>query len=414
MPSPSLPTSSQSELPTERPSPFVDVRERPQVEVAFGDDGYRVAREALARVPLERAAGARVLVKPNAGRVAKAGTGTNTSPEVVAAVVDALREAGARVSVGDSPIAGVGPLAALEASGIADIVRQRGVPLLDLDERPSVTVRLPEGRAIDHIKVCADVFEHDLVVSVPVVKTHMHTGVTLSVKNMKGCLWRRSKVTLHMLPPVEGMDEKSLDIAICDLARVLRPHLSVVDGMLGMQGLGPSAGEARFLGAVVVSADAFAADAVACALMGRRAEGVAHLRLGAMASYGVIDLARIDVNPKDFASHAQTFEDVPSDIALEFPNVRILDENSCSACQSTLLMFLKRYGSELRDYAPTDGPVTIAIGKGHAAVDPGTLCLGNCTLPHRKTGVFVPGCPPVVSTIHNLITRGTVKDDGRR
>jgi uncharacterized protein (DUF362 family) len=382
--------------------------------VAFGDDGYRVAREALDQIPLECASGARVLIKPNAGRVAKAGTGTNTSPAVVAAVVDAFRDAGAKVSVGDSPIAGVGPLAALEESGIAEVVRARGIPLLDLDERPSVTVNLPEGRAIDKIKVCADVFEHDLVVSVPVVKTHMHTGVTLSVKNMKGCLWRRSKVTLHMLPPVEGMDEKSLDVAICDLARVLRPHLSIIDGMLGMQGLGPSAGEARFLGAVVVSADAFAADSVACALMGRKASDIAHLRLGAEAGYGVIDLTQLDVAPANYLEHAQVFEDVPKDIAINFPNVRVLDENSCSACQSTLLMFLKRYGTELQDYFPTDTPVTIAIGKGHASVDPGTLCLGNCTVPYRKTGVFVPGCPPVVSTIYNVLTRGTTKDDGRR
>jgi uncharacterized protein (DUF362 family) len=329
-------------------------------------------------------------------------------------VIDAFSEAGAIVSVGDSPIAGVGPLEALEASGIAAVVRQRGVPLLDLDERPCITVPLSDGRAVDRFKVCADIFEHDLIVSVPVTKTHMHTGVTLSVKNMKGCLWRRSKVTLHMLPPVEGLSEKPLDVAICDLSAILRPHLSIVDGILGMQGLGPSAGQTKFLGAVIVSADAFAADAVACALMGRRAEDIAHLRLGSQAGHGVIDLGQIDVSPADFAAHAQVFEDVPRDISIEFPNVRVLDENSCSACQSTLLMFLKRYGPVLNEYFPSDGPVTVAIGKGHVAVDPGTLCLGNCTASHKASNVFVPGCPPVVSAIHNVLTRGSAKDDGRR
>jgi hypothetical protein len=288
------------------------------------------------------------------------------------------------------------------------------VPLLDLDERPSVTVSLPNGRAIKQLKVCADVFEHDLVVSVPVAKTHMHTGVTLSVKNMKGCLWRRSKVSLHMLAPVDGVPFKSLDVAICDLAQVLRPHLSVIDGMLGMQGLGPSAGTPRFLGAVVVSADSFAADAVACALMGRRAIDVPHLWLGAEAGLGIIDLDRIDVAPTDFEAHAQVFEDVPKDFSIDFPNVRVLDENSCSACQSTLLMFLKRYGSTLLDYFPSGQPVSIAIGKGHTSIEPGTLCLGNCTLAHRACSTFVPGCPPVVSAIHSVLTRGTTKDDGRR
>ncbi|HEY5959173.1 MAG TPA: DUF362 domain-containing protein [Polyangiaceae bacterium] len=382
--------------------------------MAFGDDAYAIARSALAKWDLRPVAGARVLVKPNAGRVAAQGTGTNTSPEVVAAVIDALRESGAIVSVGDSPIAGVGPRQALEASGIAAIVRRRNVPLLDFDERPCITVPIPNGRAIDHIKVCADVFEHDWIVSVPVTKTHMHTGVTLSVKNMKGCLWRRSKVALHMLPPVEGMTEKPLDIAICDMSRLLRPHLSVIDGMLGMQGLGPSAGQPKALGAVIVGVDAYAADAVACCLMGHRAEDVAHLRLGAEQGYGVIDLTRIRVFPEDWAAYANPFDPPPGDVAIDFPNVRVLDENSCSACQSTLMMFLKRYGPTLFEYFPEDHPVQVAIGKGHRSVEPGTLCLGNCTAAHRHTGVFVPGCPPVVSTIQTVLARGSVKDDERR
>lgn len=402
------------DLPTLRPSPFAHVPHRPRVEVAFGQDAYAVARCAIAAIDLGVASGARVLIKPNAGRVVAAGTGTNTSPEVVAAAVDAFCEAGAKVSVGDSPIAGVGPREALEASGIAAIVRARGIPLLDLDERAPVTVKLPEGRALDRIKVCADVFEHDLIVSVPVTKTHMHTGVTLAVKNMKGCLWRRSKVVLHMLAAVEGMSDKPLDIAICDMSRVLRPHLSIIDGMVGMQGLGPSAGQAKNLGAVMVGVDAFATDAVACSLMGRRPEDIPHLRLGAEQGYGVIDLAQLEVSPADWAAHADPFDEPPRDIAIDFPNVRVLDVNSCSACQSTLMMFLKRYGPTIFDYFPEDHPVTIAIGKGHPTVDPGTLCLGNCTAAHKQLGVFVPGCPPVVSTIHTVLTRGPMKDDERR
>jgi uncharacterized protein (DUF362 family) len=382
--------------------------------VEFGRDGYVVARRALQHVDLRVASGARVLVKPNAGRVAPAGTGINASPEVVAAVIDAFCEVGAVVSVGDSPIAGVGPREALEASGIADVVRRRGIRLLDFDERPPVTVQLPEGRAIDRLKICTDIFEHDLIVSVPVAKTHMHTGVTLAIKNMKGCLWRRSKVALHMLSPVDGMAEKPLDIAICDMSKVLRPHLSVVDGMLGMEGLGPSGGSPKALGAVLVGVDAFATDAIACALMGRRAEEIAHLRLGAAQGHGIIDIGRIAVTPLDWALHANPFDEPPRDIAIDFPNVRVLDVNSCSACQSTLMLFLKRYGPTILDYFPANRPVTIAIGKGHRTLESGTLCLGNCTIAHKSLGVFVPGCPPVVSAIHGLLTRGPEKDDERR
>jgi len=94
----------------------------------------------------------------------------------------------------------------------------------------------------------------------------------------------------------------------------------------------------------------------------------------------------------------------PSELSIDFPNVTILDKNSCSACQSTLLLFLKRYGDRLFDYFPTDRPVTIAIGKGHSEVPEGTLCIGNCMSRHHARGIFVSGCPPVGSEILHAIS----------
>jgi hypothetical protein len=231
------------------------------------------------------------------------------------------------------------------------------------------------------------------------MKMHMHTVVTLALKNMKGCLWRRSKVTLHMLPPVPGCDEKPINVAIADLAAALRPHLSIIDGTVGMEGLGPSAGAAKPLGAVVVGADCLAADAVACRLMGQRAEAVPHLRLAAERGYGVIDLARVAVSPADWAAAARPFQGPPENLSVEFPNVTVHDRNSCSACQSTLLLFLKRYGDRIFDYFSQEESLHIAIGKGNTEVPAGALCIGNCARAAGEQGIFVPGCPPVASEI---------------
>lgn len=384
-------------------SPFRDGAERPRVFVAQGDDPYAVTRQALANVDLAPAAGRRVLLKPNAGRIAEPGAGITTDPRVVAAAIDTFVEAGAAVAVGESPITGVKALEALEATGIAAVARERSCPLIDLDARPCVDVALPESEAIDAIKVCADVLEYDLVVSIPVMKIHMHTGVTLAVKNMKGCLWRRSKVDLHMLPLVEGTEARSLDVAIADMSCALRPHLAVIDGTVGMEGLGPSAGKPKPLGAIVVGADAFACDAVACGLMGQQAADIPHLRIGAGRGYGVIDLGRIDVTPGDWESYAETFEQAPQNLELEFPDVNILDSQSCSACQSTLLLFLQRHGQEIKEYYPDGSRINIAIGTGHEDVPPGTVCVGNCTRCHKEKGTFIAGCPPVGSAILKAI-----------
>ena len=377
---------------------------RPFVCVAQGNGAYANTRAALQPMDISPVYGKRVLLKPNAGRVAAPGGGITTHPDVIAAAIDTFRDAGADVAVGESPIVGVVVQEAFDASGIASVAAKRDCPLIDMDRRRFVEISVPEGRVIHSLKVCPDVLEFDFIVSVPVMKMHMHTGVTLAVKNMKGCLWRRSKVEFHMLPPVEGSDQKPIDVAIADMSSVLRADLAIVDGTVGMEGLGPSAGQAKPLDAVVASTDVFAADAVACRLMGTEAELIPHLRIGADRGYGVIDPDRTIVAPDNWRDWISPFCPPPENLTIEFPNITVLDKSSCSACQSTLLLFLMRYKERFLRFFPSGSPVKIAIGRGHEEVPEGTLCLGNCTSPQRGKGIFVPGCPPVGSQILTAIS----------
>lgn len=385
-------------------NPLLHVPARPTVSSAHGSGPYANTQQALQQVDLGPVRGKRVLLKPNAGRLAPPGSGITTHPDVMAAAIDAFREAGADVAVGESPIVGVDVQEAFRLAGIAQVAAERACPLIDMDRRRFVEVPVPEGRAIRSLRVCPEVLEFDFLVSVPVMKMHMHTGVTLAVKNLKGCLWRRSKVELHMLPPVEGCPHKPIDVAIADMSSVLRAHLAIVDGTVGMEGLGPSAGQPKPLDAVVVSADPFAADAVACRLMGTKAEGIPHLRIGADRGYGVIELDRIIATPEHWQDWASPFAPPPDNLTIKFPGVTVLDDRSCSACQSTLLLFLARYHDRLFDYFPSQGRVHFAIGKGHTEVPEATVCIGNCTSALRSSRIFVPGCPPVASQILAAIT----------
>ncbi len=392
-------------------SPFADSAETKRVIVAHGKGPYANTVEALEQIDLSAIAGKRVLLKPNVGRVATPDRGIVTNPEVVAAAIDVLRQAGAEVAIGESPITGVKVMEAFEAAGITAIAAKRDCPLIDMDERPPVEIPIPQGRALGELKLCADVLDFDAVVSIPVMKMHMHTGATLSIKNMKGCLWRRSKVGLHMLPPLEDSDEKPINVAIADLSSVLRPHLAIIDGTIGMEGLGPSAGQAKPVDTVVVGFDGFAADAVACRIMGTDAKAVPYLAIGAERGYGVIDIEALDIAPANWIDWIDPFAAPPSNLEIAFPNVTVLDNGSCSACQSTLLLFLTQFREQLFDYMPDKNSVHIAIGKHHTEVPEGTLCIGNCTARHRKSGIFVPGCPPVSSEILKAITGRESVDD---
>ena len=171
-----------------------------------------------------------------------------------------------------------------------------------------------------------------------------------------------------------------------------------------MQGLGPSAGEVKKLDVVAVGADPLAADAVACRLMGTNAEKIPHLAISAARGYGIIDLESITVSPENWQDWASAFDLPPENLAISFPNVNIMDEKSCSACQSTLLLLLKYHGDELLDYFPKDMILNIAIGKGHEELPTGTLCIGNCTAQHRRRGIYVKGCPPVGSEILKTVS----------
>jgi len=384
--------------------------QRPEVHITQGPDAYANTIAVLKAIDLSPVSGKTVLLKPNIGRMSAIGTGVNTNPQVVAAAVDAFRSAGATVAIGESPISGVKTLEAFELSGITAIAVERDCPLIDLDKRDPVFTPLPGGKAIQSLKICADVLEFDFIVSIPVMKIHMHTGVTLAVKNMKGCLWRRSKVDLHMLPQLEGTPWKSLDIAIGDMATVLKPDFSIIDGSIGMEGLGPGAGTPRQLNVVLAGGDAFATDAVACRLMGKEASQVPHLLIGAENGCGIIDLDRIRVSPDNWPSYAADFAAAPKNLTFEFPDVEVLDRNSCSACQSTLLLFLQRYGENLAPYIPPGERLKVAIGKGHTSLPDGTLCIGQCTSRLKENGIFVPGCPPVGSQIYKSLQENLTVD----
>ncbi len=384
----------------------------PQVSVAAGSGAYKNTVNALKRIDLSPARGKKVLLKPNAGRLASSGEGITTDPQVVAAVIDVFKQSGAEVSVGESPITGVNALDAFESTGIAEAARDRNCRLIDMDARPFVPIKIPDGEAIKEIKACADVVDHDIIVSIPVMKIHMHTGVTLSIKNMKGCLWRRSKVDLHMLPMLNNTEDLPLNVAIADMSGVIRPHLSIIDGTVGMEGMGPSAGNPKPLDLVLAGADAFAVDSIACALMGLRSENIPHLRIGAQRGYGVIDTGNIITEPANWKDFISPFSPPPDNLSIEFPEFNILDKNSCSACQSTLLLFLKKYGKVVLDYFPKGSHVSIVIGKGHDEVPGNAICIGNCTAKLKKKS-FVKGCPPVGSEILKVITGETSLDSDK-
>ncbi|MHC4569645.1 MAG: DUF362 domain-containing protein, partial [Planctomycetota bacterium] len=127
------------------PTPFELDESRPAVFWASGNGPYGNTLKALSNMDLSPAKNKRVLLKPNVGRNVQPETGVTTHPLVIAAAIDAFREAGADVAVGESPIVGVAALDAFETSGVTAVAEERNCPLIDMDLRRYVTARIPNG-----------------------------------------------------------------------------------------------------------------------------------------------------------------------------------------------------------------------------------------------------------------------------
>jgi uncharacterized protein (DUF362 family) len=381
------------------------MKNRPIVSISGKQGPFMNVVKVLEKIDFSHLKDKSVLIKPNIGRAARPEQGYNTHPQAVAGVIESIRKYGpSKITIGESPLVGVDTFEAFKKAGITEIAKQYRIELIDLDATPPIIKNITNPRVLDNTKICSPVLEYDFIISVPVAKTHMHTGVTLGIKNMKGCLYRHEKVRYHQLEyKNKQFPEKTLDSAISDLATILLPDLTVVDGYIGMEGLGPSGGEAIKSDFAVASLNPMGADIFACLLMGIDPSEITYLDLISKRNKISMDPKSYQVCPENFQEFIHPYKRPPKSISIEYENVVVHDSESCSSCLSTLMLFLRRFKDDMSQYLHEDGKFHIAIGKGLNNAPTGTVFVGNCTRNMKDKGIFVKGCPPVPTRIYEAI-----------
>jgi uncharacterized protein (DUF362 family)/ferredoxin len=237
--------------------------------------------------------GQRVLVKPNMLAGEPPERAITTHPEIVRALVTVVRESGAEAWVGDAPgrIEWNVTARALEKSGIGPAAVEAGAEIKDFDGGERRVVDCPDGAVLKRFALASAVLEADAVVSLAKLKTHGLVLYTGAVKNLLGCVPGGGKIRVHQLAP----KSRELAAALLDIYAVVRPRLALIDGIVGMEGNGPSHGDPRPLGVLIASADSVAADAVACHIIGYPPRSVHLLRQAAERGLGVAALEGIEV-----------------------------------------------------------------------------------------------------------------------
>ena len=225
--------------------------------------------------------GQSVLIKPNLLSDHIPDEAVTTHPAVVRGLIRLVKAQGASPWVADSPAIIADLKRVWERTGIGQVCCEEGVPLVNLEKAGSKSF---EEDGI-HFTVATPVLEADAIISVPKVKTHVLTGLTGAVKNLYGTVPGLQKTLFHKTYPYP-QDFARLLVAIY---RRVKPVLSVADGIVGMEGNGPSAGDPIELEFLAASADAIALDVVLCRALGLNPHQVVHLEAARKAGFGVSD-----------------------------------------------------------------------------------------------------------------------------
>jgi len=330
-----------------------------------------------------------VLLKPNLLCPKPYTTGATTNPHVIRAVADLCRRAGAKeIIVADGAAVGHNTTEVFESCGLFEIAREDNLVLIDFAKDEYQYVVNPLGKLWKRIRVPKSFLQANVIVNIPVMKTHDALGVTLGLKNMKGIIHVSDKKRFH---------KWGLAQSIVDLNHIAMAELTVMDGTVGMEGDGPVAGDPVNLGIVMAATDTVACDHVACAIMGFSDDEVEYIAMAGEQGLGHFELEGISVVGETIASVRKPFRRISLDQEkLERLAIHLFAYDACSGCShavKSFLLSLERKGriEELRGHNIIYGQ-NAQIPKGIK----GTMVrVGVCTRELSGAGaIYIPGCPP--------------------
>jgi uncharacterized protein (DUF362 family) len=236
-----------------------------------------------------------VLIKPNYLNSKHPSTGVTTDSRVIEGIVKFLRERKVEDIVIGEGSGFADTFKAFKVAGVDAVAERWGVSLLDLNKDEFVEVYPSNPLSLKKVRVAKTALE-STIISVPKLKPHRIATVTLSLKNMMGAL--ASKGTMHM---------GSLSENIVDLASILKPSVSVIDGIIAGEGH-ENSGNPIEMNLVIAGIDPVAVDAVGASVMCISPKDVKHLVLAEKKGLGTCNLEQITILGEPIEKVAKNFK----------------------------------------------------------------------------------------------------------
>jgi len=287
----------------------------------------------------------KVLIKPNLLVGKPVEKAVCTHPRLVYAVGKMVKEAGGRPFIGDSPSFGTAR-SVCKKCGIMPVAEELDIEVVNFKE--TVELANPHSLRYRTVTLAREATEADVVINLPRIKTHALMLMTMAVKNMFGCVVGMQKTQWHLRSAhqIEAFAEMLLSVY-----RLVGPALTIVDGIVAMQGNGPGSGTPRPLGILMAGTDAVALDRVIGEIVGLKSKYNLTANLGHELNMGNGDLESIrikgpaleDISVKDFKfPHSGP----PKDQKIPWPLNRIIgdasvtipeiEQEKCSGCATCI------------------------------------------------------------------------------
>jgi uncharacterized protein (DUF362 family)/NAD-dependent dihydropyrimidine dehydrogenase PreA subunit len=235
------------------------------IKAAYSDPGIETVLKPLGGMEQFVKKNEKVLLKVNLLSAKAPEKAVTTHPEFVRAVAKAVREAGGEPYIGDSP-AGVFSIRSLKKayarSGLENLAKEEEIPLnFDTGTKK---LDIPNGKRLRQSPICNYALNADKVIALPKLKTHSFQYMTLACKIMYGVVPGLTKAKYHAQFP----SRVSFADVIIDILAILKPHLYIMDGIVGMEGQGPGSGDPVKMDLVLASTDDVAMDISVCKILG--------------------------------------------------------------------------------------------------------------------------------------------------
>lgn len=334
----------------------------------------------------------RVMIKPNLVVSRKDWAGVDTDPRVVEALVKALKRRGVkRITVGDGSGMGNSAAKALKVCGYHELAKRYDLRLIDLEQDRFVKKKVSVAGPFKRLEIAASVLECDFLINVPLMKAHMETLITCSLKNLKGTMPRAMKTRFHGV---------NLHHAIAQLASVVHPDLIIVDGLKGdltsENGRTPVQMDRLLVGKNPVEVDSVVAD-----MLGYAPRAIRHIAYSADAGLGDCELDRIRIRALNRPSKNERFEP-PSHFSKRF-SCQIHAEGACCTCMGNFIFALER----LKEKGMLSPNQHFLVGQKAGIGSPTngmTVSVGRCAVKRYSADILIDDCPPSAGVICESVT----------